>query len=123
MLFLVVAVAKSQDWTCDECVEGGAAVGEFLSSEDNILGEIILLVTEICPQHPDPDYCAQNLPAFWASVGPMVWRTHFSYICDDLQCVHEKVSIPSCEACLGRVNGAADALAWEETITGWITGK
>ena len=126
MLFSLLTIARCQDWTCDECAEGGAALGEFLSSEENIFGEIFLLITEICPQHPDPDYCAENLPTFWATVGPMVWRTHFSYICADLECpssIHEKVFVPNCEACLGRVNSAADALAWEETITGWITGK
>ena len=123
LLSTILAFANCQDWTCEECAEGGEAVGEFLSATDQIIFQIIFLEAELCPQHPDPDYCTQNLPEFWASIAPMIWKTHFSYICDDLQCVQERVSIPSCEACLGRVNGAADALAWEETITGWITGK
>ena len=30
--------------------------------------------------------------------------------------------VPDCEACQARVNGATDALAWEETITGGVAG-
>jgi len=64
LLFSLLTIARCQDWTCDDCAEGGAALGEFLSSEENIFGEIFLLITEICPQHPDPDYCADNLPTY-----------------------------------------------------------
>ena len=81
-----MAVAMCQDWTCDECAEGGAALGAYLSSEENIMGEILLLMSEICPQHPDPEYCAQNIGAFWALLGPIVWTEHWSHVCDDLEC-------------------------------------
>ena len=28
---VVLARSQSADWTCDECLEGGAALGDFLS--------------------------------------------------------------------------------------------
>ena len=127
ILSAVLALASCQDWTCEECEEGGHAVGKFLASEENIMGEVLILVTEICPQHPDPEYCAANMGDWWGAIGPIVWTEHFEYICDDLDCPPHnhtmKASVPSCEACLGRVNGAADALAWETTITAWVAGE
>ena len=135
LIFLAVVAAVSpkagSDWTCAECRDGGARVGEFLSRPDNIAGEVDLLLSEVCPQHPDPDSCTQKLPGLWAQLGPLVWRTHFSHICDDREdCAAQppqpaqspEMSVPSCEDCLGRVNGAADSLAWEETILAWVSG-
>eukprot|EP00091_Calanus_sinicus_P003295 TRINITY_DN1345_c0_g1_i3.p1 TRINITY_DN1345_c0_g1~~TRINITY_DN1345_c0_g1_i3.p1 ORF type:complete len:140 (-),score=53.36 TRINITY_DN1345_c0_g1_i3:99-494(-) len=62
---LLVGLVCGQDWTCDECAEGGEALGAFASSE---------------------------------------------------------TSVPDCGACSARVDGATDALAWEETITAWVSG-
>ena len=132
LIFLTVLAAVSRrassDWTCEECLEGGAKVGEFLSSPANIEAEIVLLLSEVCPQHEDPAYCTEKLPGIWTELGPLVWRTHFGHICDDREdCAVPpaqpgRSSVPSCEDCLGRVNGAADALAWEETIIAWVSG-
>lgn len=132
ILLAVLAAVSDQavsDWTCEECREGGTRVGEFLSSQENIQGELVILLKEVCPQHQDPDYCLEMLPDIWSVLGPLVWRTHFSHICDDrddcAQSVQDQpgqLSVPSCEDCLGRVNGAADALAWEETIIAWVSG-
>lgn len=128
-LGLLVAVALGQDWTCAECEEGGAAVGALASSEEAINGQAGLLVAGVCPQAPDPAYCAASLPGFWASLGPIIMVEHFKHICDDMeQCkpppppLGPRVGVPNCQACIGRVNGATDALAWEETITAWVGG-
>ena len=128
MLVVLAAVSRQagSDWTCEECTDGGTKVGDFLSSQENIEGELVILLAEVCPQHQDPDYCRQMLPGIWSELGPLVWRTHFSHICDDRDdCAQDqpgRMSVPSCEDCLGRVNGAADALAWEETIIAWVNG-
>ena len=130
-MLLVVAVSRQADadWTCEECTEGGTKLGDFLASQENIEGELLILLAEVCPQHSEPDYCREMLPDAWRMLGPLVWRTHFSHICDDrddcappAQAQSGKLSVPSCEDCLGRVNGAADALAWEETILAWVSG-
>merc|ERR1711892_238762 len=123
-LFLLLGVASGEDWTCDECVEGGAALGAFASSESAVHNQVDVLLADVCPQAQDADLCLQDLPAFWAQLSPIIFPTHFSHICDDLaQCPPPaKASVPDCEACQGRVNGVTDALAWEETITTWVTG-
>ena len=123
----MLALASAQDWTCDECEEGGHAAADFLSTEENLMGETLILVTETCPEHPDPEYCGQHMAEWWGAIGPIVWHEHFEYICDDLDCpAHNhtlKAAVPTCDACLGRVNGASDALAWEEVITAWVAGE
>merc|ERR1719323_2058127 len=95
-LAAVLALASAQDWTCDECEEGGHAAADFLSTEENLMGETLILVTETCPEHPDPEYCGQHMAEWWGAIGPIVWHEHFEYICDDLD--------------------------WEETITAWVAG-
>ena len=126
-LAAVFALASAQDWTCEECEEGGHAAAAFLSTEEGITTQTQILVTDTCPEHPDPDYCGEHMPEWWGAIGPIVWHEHFEYICDDLDCPEHnhtmKATVPSCEACTGRVNGASDALAWEETITAWVAGK
>merc|ERR1712209_8207 len=122
VLTSVLALASAQDWTCDECAEASVAVGDFLSADYNIASEVAILIEQLCPQHPDPEYCAANMPAFWGTIGPIVWKEHWLHVCDDLDCPSVKSSVPSCEACQARVNAVADALAWEETITGWVSG-
>merc|ERR1712142_103144 len=124
-LSFLITMVSSQDWTwtCDECEEGGAALANFLSTEEMLAGQSDLVMTEICPQHPDPEYCNQNLPIFWQMLGPRVWETHFSYMCADLQCsAHQtKTGVPSCEACKSGVDISANYLASEQTITAWVT--
>ena len=132
---VLVASCQDADWTCDECLEGGSALGDWLGNEENIQGTTDLLVFDVCPQHPDPAYCEANLPAFWAILGPIVFKEHYCHICDDREeCPHSEectynylsktqLAVPSCDSCKARINGACDALAWEETITAWIAGK
>ena len=33
-----------------------------------------------------------------------------------------QASVPGCGPCQARINGATDALAWEETIVAWVEG-
>ena len=68
-----------------QCEEGGAAVGALASSEEAINGQAGLLVAGVCPQAPDPAYCAASLPGFWASLGPIIMVEHFKHICDDME--------------------------------------
>ena len=125
MLTGLLALASAQDWTCDECAEAGTAVPAFLSSPENIAAEVAILIDQVCPQHPDPEFCGTVMPTFWGTIGPVVWAGHWPHCCDDLDCGMSghplvKSSVPSCESCLARVNGVADALAWEDTITAWV---
>merc|ERR1740124_1635747 len=115
-LFLLYGLVCGEDWTCDECVEGGAALGSFASSETAIASQTDLLLAE------DVDMCLEDLPGFWAALSPIIFPIHFSHICADLEecSPPAKTSVPDCEACQTRVNGATDALASEEEITGWV---
>jgi len=128
---VVLARSQSADWTCEECLEGGAALGDFLSGEEMMSGTTDLLVAEVCPQYSDPAYCQERLPVLWAAIGPVVWKEHYCHICDDREdcphpeCEHEHpfradASVPACDSCMARVNAACDALAWEDTIAHWI---
>merc|ERR1712012_215285 len=62
VLTSVLALASAQDWTCDECAEASVAVGDFLSADYNIASEVAILIEQLCPQHPDPEDCATNMP-------------------------------------------------------------
>ena len=84
-LFLLVGLVCGEDWTCDECVEGGAALGSFASSETAIASQSDLLLAEVCPQAEDVDMCIEALPGFWAALSPIIFPLHFSHICDDLE--------------------------------------
>merc|ERR1719195_2520965 len=64
------AVLSEDDWTCEECSEGGPALGDWLASEDNLMHETDVLLAEVCPRHPEPQYCQDNLPRFWKEAGP-----------------------------------------------------
>ena len=89
MLLCSVAFASCQEWTCDECAEGGPAVGEFLSAEESISLQIGVLLEEVCPQHSDPQYCVDRLPELWSNVGPVIWKEHCTNnICSDLNCAY-----------------------------------
>ena len=82
---------SAQDWTCDECAEGGAAVGAFASSEDAIAAQVAVLLEYVCPQAPEELACQENLPSFWGQIGTILFPEHYRHICDDLACPEEKV--------------------------------
>ena len=82
---LLCTLVSGQDWTCDECAEDGAALGAFASSKTAIASQVDVLLAELCPQAEDPEFCAENLPGFWAQLSPIIFPGHFSYICDDLE--------------------------------------
>merc|ERR1711915_1123313 len=71
-------------WTCEECDEGGAALGELASSEDAITLQVDLLLAEVCPLASDVNVCVEQLPQFWSLLAPIIMKGHFSYICDDI---------------------------------------
>ena len=63
-ILLLLGTVSAQDWTCDECAEGGAAVGAFASSEDAIAAQVEVLLEYVCPQAPEELACQENLPSF-----------------------------------------------------------
>merc|ERR1712215_75692 len=132
-LFLISSVyCQDWMWTCDECIEGAKALGEFASTPDAIQAQTDLLLPVVCPQAPDPDLCETDLINFWGILAQIIFPIHYSYICADLtDCPQptpppppgtpdEKAYVPSCEACASRVNSATDYLSADETITGWV---
>ena len=124
-LSLSVCPLLAGDWTCEECDEGGAALGDWLASPDNLIFETDVLLEAICPSHPQPDYCREKLPGFWGQVGPVVMREHYGQLCDDLEeCQSHsqaRLAVPSCEACTNRIGLRADFLGAEETIVLWTS--
>ena len=73
-------------WTCDECAEGGTAVGQLLSTPDAIWAQILILAEKMCPQTEDQEECNFLLEGFWISLAPFMWPLYFSHICDDRNC-------------------------------------
>jgi len=84
-VLLLSTHVSGQDWTCDECAEGGAALGAFASSESAIASQVDILLAELCPQAEDPVYCTENLPEFWGMLSPTIFHVHFSFICNDME--------------------------------------
>ena len=46
-------------------------------------GEHLMNTVNICGDHPSPGECEAAWPAFWSRMGPLVWRGHFSHMCED----------------------------------------
>jgi len=122
------------DWTCEQCKDGAIGIGNYYVQRAQIAQQAkhLLKKTDVCETHPDPKACKAAWPEFWSSMGPLVWRIHYSYICDDLKECGDVVEIedgnhimsdsqsrPSCAACFYRVDGALDYLAHNETISEW----
>ena len=78
-------LASAQDWTCEECEEGGNILGAITSSDSDIANQIGLFLSEICPQADDFDFCVENLPTFWSQICKIVMPIHFSNICFDIE--------------------------------------
>ena len=66
--FPLLALTAGQDWTCEECVEGGALVGAYASSEKAIADQTAILLAEVCPSASDPEICLEKLPDFWSAI-------------------------------------------------------
>ena len=118
-----VSPLRAEDWTCAECEEGGAALGDWLASPDNLQFETDILLEALCPSYPEPEFCREKLPWFWGEVGPLIMREHYGQLCSDLDCYRgqARLSVPSCEACTDRIARAADSLGAEETIVMWTS--
>ena len=117
-----VSPLRAEDWTCAECQEGGAALGDWLASPDNLQFETDILLEALCPSYPEPEFCREKLPWFWGEVGPLIMREHYGQLCSDLDCPSQtRLSVPSCEACTDRIGRAADSLGAEETIVMWTS--
>merc|ERR1719290_923936 len=110
-LCLTIATVCGQDWTCDECVEGGTALAQYMTNDGALEYDIVILTAEICPGSPDPASCEENLPRFWKALAKVILPEHCKHICDDLECDNlteapvEKSGVPGCEACTVRING------------------
>merc|ERR1719347_1818962 len=65
-VFLLPVFVYGQDWTCDDWVEGGAALGAFASSDTAVASQADLLLGELCPQADDPDFCVEIFQNFGA---------------------------------------------------------
>ena len=46
-------------------------------------GSYLLEVSEVCRAHPNYEECEAAWPEVWARMGPLVWRGHFSHMCED----------------------------------------
>ena len=81
--FPLLALTAGQDWTCEECVEGGALVGAYASTEKAIADQTAILLAEVCPSASDPEICLEKLPDFWSAISVIMMPIHYSHICDD----------------------------------------
>merc|ERR1711923_475309 len=89
-LIFLLSSTYAQDWTCDECAEGEAALAEFTTSDDAIAAQTEILLAELCPTAEDPDLCVEKLPKFWAELDRIIMPVHWSYLCDDIECKNKE---------------------------------
>jgi len=124
------------DWSCQECRDGSIGVGNFYVQRAQIAsqGQHLMDTVNVCGDHPNPGECEAAWPSFWSRMGPLIWRGHFSHMCEDREAecgpspinyngnltMSDSQTRPSCEACYLRVDGALGYLSSEETVNEWV---
>ena len=81
MKFLIALLAISSataEWTCDDCNAVVGTLGSYLSSQEAIDRQAVVLVAEVCPASENAEECAELLPAFWTKVAMLVWPRYFN---------------------------------------------
>ena len=46
-------------------------------------GQHLMDTVNVCGDHPNPEECEAAWPSFWSRMGPLIWRGHFSHMCED----------------------------------------
>merc|ERR1719516_3333 len=100
---LLGAGLVSSEWTCEECTEGGAALGEYTTSDEAIAGQVEVLLGAICRT---------------------VFSQYWHHVCDDIEeCAQEpRTLVPECGECFGRIGLATEALGDPEVQDMFIQG-
>jgi len=125
----------TEDWTCEQCIDGVAGSSNYMTSSTESQANY-LLDNGICSEMPDQTLCLNVFSNFYAIVGPMLWRGHFSYLCHDKlsECgeiphnyygnltTSQNPTFPSCNKCKIRVNAHLTSLATDEVIAAWVNG-
>jgi len=73
-------------WSCEFCTEASSALVSHSTSTSSLQDETELLVSKMCPKHPDPNSCRSSLPTFWAEYGKLIWSGFWALICVDQDC-------------------------------------
>merc|ERR1711962_424294 len=59
----------SADITCDDCLEFGGAMSNYLQSEASLAEQTAILVAAVCPQASDAVACEADLNTYWSQIG------------------------------------------------------
>merc|ERR1711937_500619 len=109
----------SADITCDDCLEFGGALSNYLQSEASLAEQTAILVAAVCPQAPDAADCEAVLNTYWSQIGLAMYPVFLepSSVCSELGvCKKTVVSTPTCDECVGSVVLVSEVIKSEAKI-------
>merc|ERR1711917_177960 len=68
-LLTCLVATTSADITCDDCLEFGDAISNYLQSEASLAEQTAILVAGVCPQTSDAADCEAELNIYWSQIG------------------------------------------------------
>merc|ERR1712142_859883 len=105
-LFTCLVASTSADITCDDCLEFGDAMSNYLQSEASLAEQTAILVAGVCPQTSDAADCEAKLNIYWSQIGLAMYPVFLepTSVCMELGvCKKTVVSTPTCDECVGSV--------------------
>merc|ERR1711872_96276 len=101
-----LVASTSADITCDDCLEFGDAMSNYLQSEASLAEQTAILVAGVCPQTSDAADCEAKLNIYWSQIGLAMYPVFLepTSVCMELGvCKKTVVSTPTCDECVGSV--------------------
>merc|ERR1712198_19600 len=105
-LLTCLVATTSADITCDDCLEFGDAISNYLQSEASLAEQTAILVAGVCPQTSDAADCEAKLNIYWSQIGLAMYPVFLepTSVCMELGvCKKTVVSTPTCDECVGSV--------------------
>merc|ERR1711917_114135 len=99
-LLTCLVATTSADITCDDCLEFGDAISNYLQSEASLAEQTAILVAGVCPQTSDAVDCEAKLNIYWSQIGLAMYPV---FLEPTSVCKETVVSEPTCDECVGSV--------------------
>ena len=58
---------------CETCKAGVAKLGAYLTTDEEIAKEVLILKTFVCEADADPEGCADGVDQFWAGMATAIF--------------------------------------------------
>merc|ERR1711892_965234 len=123
-VFAAALSIASAKWTCEDCNAVVNSMAEYLTSEESVLEQMHIMLSEVCPQLEESRACAYTLPAFWKKVAMVLWPGYYEadadWMCAPLCVVGAEVRGVTCEKCFVGIQKKIDQLLSEPFIQGIV---